>query len=555
MFFARYALNGRRFFFCRFSFIRKLGYNIVMKKIIQKNFFNARAIMFFAIIGFFLAILQFSTPALVDPDGYYHIKAAQIIQEKGVSELAVFPYLTKSVWQIYNADLSLGFHLILIPFISMFGGLIGIKALSIISALLVFVAFWKALRYLNMSHQLLWTTFLLLFSGTFLFRMTLPRGLIFAIISQILIFSFLSKKQYFPLFLTALAYSWIHPSAFIAILFGAAFFFMRRFFERRYDWLSIGAPLSGYFLGLLLRPDFPDIIHLLLIQDFGPLIERIQGAGLDWATELASPSLLTIASNSFLIIIIWLIGIALLLKRSTRDKAFVYATSVYSAGLISFIFFLMMLTSHRFIDFFTPFAVLFAALAAKPFFEQFDIKVFLRNNFKKHRKIAVFVSLFIILLIVKNIISAYSSVKATESLKKFQAASFWLKENTPENSVIFHTDWDDFPKLFYYNDHNRYLVGLDPTFMYEYNKDLYWLWRNISDYGIISDHPLLAEEKENYKKFQDPEAAAQTINNKFNSSVIFAPKERAALNEFLLNNPSIFQEVYNDQWVRIFRIL
>ena len=104
-----------------------------MKKIIQQNFFNARAIIFFAVLGFFLAILQFSTPALVDPDGYYHIKAAQIIQEKGVSELAVFPYLTKSVWQIYNADLSLGFHLILIAFISLFGGLIGIKVLSIIS--------------------------------------------------------------------------------------------------------------------------------------------------------------------------------------------------------------------------------------------------------------------------------------------------------------------------------------------------------------------------------------------------------------------------------------
>ena len=165
------------------------------------------------------------------------------------------------------------------------------------------IVFWKNLRIFNIRCPILWISILLLSSSTFLFRMTLPRGLIFAIISQILIFSFLSKKQYFPLFLTALAYSWIHPSAFIAVLFGAAFFFMRRFFERRSDWLNIGAPLSGYFLGLLLRPDFPDIIRLLLIQDLGPLIERIQGAGLDWATELASPPLLTIASNSFLIII------------------------------------------------------------------------------------------------------------------------------------------------------------------------------------------------------------------------------------------------------------
>src|SRR3989344_3835647 len=125
-------LNGRRFFFCRFSFIQKLGYNITMKK----------TILFFIALGSILTILQFSISALVDPDGYYHIKAAQIIQEKGVSGLAVFPYLTKSVWQIHNADLSLGFHLILIAFISLFGGLIGIKILSIISGLLVFIVFW-----------------------------------------------------------------------------------------------------------------------------------------------------------------------------------------------------------------------------------------------------------------------------------------------------------------------------------------------------------------------------------------------------------------------------
>ena len=97
-------------------------------------------------------------------------------------------------------------------------------------------------------------------------------------------------------------------------------------------------------------------------------------------------------------------------------------------------------------------------------------------------------------------------------------------------------------------------MGLDPTFMYEYDKNLYWFWRNISDYGIISDRPLLAEEKENYKKFQNPEAAAQAINNKFNSNVIFVPKERATLNEFLLNNPDQFKKAYEDQWADIYEI-
>lgn len=513
-----------------------------------------KAILFFVALGFILTVLQFSTAALVDPDGYYHIKAAQIIKEQGFSAFIEFPHLTQSIWQVYNADLSLGFHLILIPFVSLFGGLIGIKVLSILSALLVFVVFWKILRSFNISQPFLWTTFLLLCSSTFLFRMTLPRGLIFAITSQILIFYFLSKKRYFPLFLIIFAYSWIHASALLAIVFGIVFLFIRRFFEKRFEWPDIAVPLIGYFIGIALRSDFPDNVHLLFIQDFGPLIERIQGFHLDWATELSPPPLLTVAGNSFLIIIIWFVGMALMLRKSARNETLGRAIPVYSAGLISFIFFLMMLTSYRFVDFFTPFAVLFAALAAKPFFERFDARDFLRKNFKKHGKTAVFAFLFITLLIIKNITGAFSSVKAIEPLEKFQAASYWLKENTPENSIVFHTDWDDFPKLFYYNDRNRYLVGMDPTFMYEYDKDLYWLWRNISDYGIVKNIPLSLKEEENYNKFQDPKIAAQTINGKFNSNIIFAPKDRAALNEFLLNNPSIFQEVYNDQWVKIFKI-
>jgi hypothetical protein len=55
-----------------------------------------------------------------------------------------------------------------------------------------------------------------------------------------------------------------------------------------------------------------------------------------------------------------------------------------------------------------------------------------------------------------------------------------LAAKTPEGSRVFQTDWDDFPRLFYYITHNTYLIGLDPTFMALYDADLYERWVGIT---------------------------------------------------------------------------
>jgi hypothetical protein len=66
----------------------------------------------------------------------------------------------------------------------------------------------------------------------------------------------------------------------------------------------------------------------------------------------------------------------------------------------------------------------------------------------------------------------------------FAGASAWLKGNTPAGSRVFQTDWDDFPRLFFYNTHNTYLIGLDPTYMQLYNAKLYDLWVDITQGDI-----------------------------------------------------------------------
>jgi hypothetical protein len=62
----------------------------------------------------------------------------------------------------------------------------------------------------------------------------------------------------------------------------------------------------------------------------------------------------------------------------------------------------------------------------------------------------------------------------------YQGVSGWLEDSTPAGERVFQTDWDDFPRLFFYNTHNTYLVGLDPTYMQLYDQSLYELWVDIT---------------------------------------------------------------------------
>jgi hypothetical protein len=76
--------------------------------------------------------------------------------------------------------------------------------------------------------------------------------------------------------------------------------------------------------------------------------------------------------------------------------------------------------------------------------------------------------------------AARSSIQGSKPYSLYAGSAAWLAANTPPGSRVFQTDWDDFPRLFYYNTHNTYLVGLDPTYMQFYDAELYDRWVDIT---------------------------------------------------------------------------
>jgi hypothetical protein len=93
---------------------------------------------------------------------------------------------------------------------------------------------------------------------------------------------------------------------------------------------------------------------------------------------------------------------------------------------------------------------------------------------------AILLSLGVAFSIARSLPPAREAVDRSKPYNLYAGASEWLNENTSAGERVFQTDWDDFPRLFFYNTHNTYLIGLDPTYMQLYDPELYTLWVNIT---------------------------------------------------------------------------
>ncbi|MFN7973190.1 MAG: hypothetical protein U0166_12725 [Acidobacteriota bacterium] len=59
----------------------------------------------------------------------------------------------------------------------------------------------------------------------------------------------------------------------------------------------------------------------------------------------------------------------------------------------------------------------------------------------------------------------YGSEERFRRGRYFDGAAAWMRAHLPSGTLVVNFDWDDFPELFYSAPEERYLVGLDPTFM------------------------------------------------------------------------------------------
>lgn len=509
------------------------------------NFFNQRQLLLYLLL-FIMAVTLFTylhlDSTFADPDSFYHAKMAEVLNKQGA--ITEFPWLSATILKYNFVDHHFLYHIILIPFTIFFSPLIGLKIFTILFAALTIVTIFWFLNRLKIKGAFLYVL-LLLTVNPFIFRLNLAKASALAIALLFVIIYLLFNRRYLSLILVSCLYVWLYGGwpiiVMLAVLYGVVNWFWL-LWQRGSLLSKIGKPkinrrsllilisvLLGVGAGLFFSPYFPINLKFYWQQSFKIAVVNYQyiiDVGGEWYPYQLLDLFLAAAPFFLLLIIALAIFVNTFQKQSMNSWFFLALT---------FIFFALTLKSRRYVEYFIPVGVIFSAISLSPFWDQFKNKLIKLSS----RRFTLLMPLIIILIFspvfIRDLKLIKDSYRQGFAFDKFYQASSWLKENSEAGDIVFHSDWDEFPILFFHNDHNYYLVGLDPTFMYEYDKNLYQDWVNITR----------GEQAENIYPI---------IKDVFGAKYVFVDyNQNADFDKNLINN-FYFKEVYSDQEAKIYQV-
>ncbi len=532
---------------------------------------------------FFLFVISFSlfsyfqiSPTFPDPDSFYHAKMAVLIRDQGI--VKNFPWLQFTVLKDYYIDHHFLYHVALVPFVTFLDPIVGIKLATATFAALLIIVFYWFLNKFKIKGAFFYSLLTLTLSP-FIFRINLAKAGALSIIILLIGLYFIFNKKYWPLFILSFLYVWTHgswPLILVLTLFyiladsiietsaaptagirsyalgirklfqHAAFHiqhFLRAIFSRSNIKLFFSC-FGGLIAGLIINPYFPKNLIFYWHQIVKIAVINYQekiNVGAEWYSY---PFGDLIANSSFVFVLLVLssaIFFINLLKYLENKKNIPSKNGLETLTLafLTLFFLILTLRSRRNVEYFIPFAILLASFSLN---QPFSLRGQYWYSFQKwwqERKILGTILCLYFLFIIpftagRNIWSTKKLFDSGSPTNKYQGAAEWLENNTPKGAIIFHNDWDDFPSLFYYNAHNYYIAGLDPTFMYDYNKDLHKKWVDITT--------------------GKQDKISEIVNRDFYAQYVFVDKDHIAL-ENNLKRDGNFIKVYEDDEGKIYQLI
>ena len=502
------------------------------------------SLIVFLIFAAFLYAVQFATPNLADHDGYYHIKMAYLMRTQGFKPHFIWLPLTVLNPREF-VDHHFAFHIALIPFT--FGDLrLGAKWASVVFPALAFWAIWWLLRGRRLPLASLWAFGLLVVSEAFIYRMSMPRAQSLSLAVLALALHWLLTGKYGRLIPLAFMYVWLYNAFPLIVLLAGAYSVSVWLVEGRISWKPVAYTALGVALGLLVNPYFPDnlifIFRHILPKAVDPTSTNVGSEWFPYNTK-------QLIENSGVALAAFLLGVMALGYTGKRMN-----TATTTGFFLAVGFGAMLFQSRRFIEYFPPFAVIFTALSCQPLLEAWlkgekgpsglsNVANWISRRLGRWLSVPSARRALLTLVMVGVLFPTgwlnlqASSKNLTDSARPYQTyaeASIWLRDNTPAGSRVFQTDWDDFPRQFFYNTHNTYLIGLDPTYMQLYQSDLYELWVKITQ--------------------GDVESPSAFIRQQFGADYVFTDLNHKDFIQRAEKDPNL-KETYRDEYAIVYQVI
>ncbi len=439
-----------------------------------------------AILTVIAALFNFTHGAISDPDGYYHIRHSWIYRTEGFLQ-SDFPWAQYSAINQNSADIWYGFHILTLPLSLLKNLVFGIKLGGFLINVAALFLVFAALKILKIRWPLFWTIIFSFASADLMYRLTMFRPHSLSLGLTVLLFAFLCSKKRWVwsiVFLISALIAWVHLAlAWLPILTALIYLGTLVVYKKKVGWLTIAAMTSGSIVGWLIRPNPLGALKIAYIQVGQFLLTK--GEPLRFGRELTPFTLenffdqlwpifilLTIAAIFF----VWII--------LTKNEQFRWKLdqdlkiSIWSSLILAVIFGILTFTvARRSNDLFIPFAVIFIGLIFSHYLEKSAGKPILSFSRGKTAVFSLIILLSFIYMPIKNSyrFSTYLPYAAiTFNPDAFREVAAWLKESTHPGTIVFNPHWDRFAQLFFWNQHNYYINGMDPIFAYAYSPELYW---------------------------------------------------------------------------------
>lgn len=454
-------------------------------------------------IGLIFWKLQYATSAVCcgDFDGYYHIKWSRLLWEsfRHHSFPPLFTWLPFTTLDPKDyVDHHLLFHVFQMPF-TWFGDLrAGAKvSATIFASVAVFSCYWLVVRY-RIRYSLIWLLALLACSAPFLYRINMAKAPPFAIIFLIIGIHLLFQKKYWPLLPLGFIFALTYDMFVLLILATFIWTAVIGWTERRFEWRPIAWVLIASAAGLVINPYFPTNLQLLYehLKTKLTTSEFSTKVGNEWYPYDSWKFL----GNSIVACAAMVVGY-LAFEPGDRKRAH------HSLFFLIFATVLMIMTARwkRIAEYWPPFAVIFSAFALQPWLhgssstltrlstamldelqpfldrQQSSLPVEESDLQALWRTIALAtVAVFLGVVLFLNLRVTVNDIANSEPHDHYRAGAEWMRANVAPGQMIFNTDWDDFPRLFYYDPTHAYVSGLDPTYLYDKDPALSKLYEKIT---------------------------------------------------------------------------
>lgn len=517
--------------------------------------------------------------AFRDPDSFYHLKMAMLMREHGV--IREFPWLPFTTLADNYADHHFLYHLLLISFISVFDPLQGMIVASVIFAAAAITLFYALLR----AHGVRWPAayaFILGTSGAFLFRLNLAKTSALSLCVIFVALIAIRKEKPLALFFISWLYVLLYGGWPIMLVVVGASLVAKAVTDRlteRHPWHSwahrwfwkrlIGgsrhafrdflaasetkcalAATAGLAAGVVVNPYFPTNLRFYWEQIVQIAVVGYRdkvGVGSEWYPYLPG-NLVAETGGVFLLTMLALALLAFMLfwpstvRKGGGSIGNRELSAIFTAWILALIFLFLTLRSKRHVEYLVPFATYAAALGMNALVTRMDFAGAKRKlaEILPNRRVAVplFLSWFVAAFLyagIKDVILVRRLYEGGQRFSTYAGASAFLAARAPEDAIVFHSDWDDFPMLFLRDDAHRYIAGLDPTFLYRKDPERYRLWSGITT-GRIDN------------------GVAAIVRDKFGARYVLIENDHQAMRKSFEADPGAAR-IYHDAEASVFLIL